>query len=724
MKDQLVNNQPVNNQATGGMDGNRSGGLYQWDKAYVGIARLKKLDLDDDKETSRLNKILFDNLPGLQYYSIWSNVTNTAIDEPGKRFVQISSCFRDKTKNDQILDVKSQQFIDFVFGDQDDLTYNMLLKEAIEKFKGSGEDKSLIGHIRINGGTYKAIHMEWPKILFDHGQEYDLYFVPLTEVADTRDDHVARDDQEIRIVSILTYFFEINESLQPFHSEKVEIISRLIYEKTKIGHVIKIERLMARVHRIASENFEKIDDFIRLIEIELLKAIPSEAIDIWRITPGRIESYVLISSNPSETVRKSFGNDVLSGIRDNCLIGEHVYSGFSFTTPEGIERRCKACMAALHLERLGLKMNSCMIIRATDLINPYKAFILFYNRVHNKRVKTFSTYETMYMEEVAQDIGILLGMYELWERKEQLKSALPHEVMSPIGDLLMGVNSVDYLIGSFLDSQPDKGSPDKYDKLAQAKISIDSLKYLIENIKNSFDNYIRFKTKDCSNVVKTQMALKDTLAGVESNYSFDFQKGKYIYVHSECEPIVAEVNKSMIYAVFNNVFKNARNYSHEYSVFKINGKNQNGLAIITFTNYGIGIEKDEIDLVFNFNYRGKELAKDDYGFMRGQGIGLALSRFFVSNCHGGRIFFSKSVHVADYNPFYLFMIRKLSTDPNVLRLTDNLEVPDFVKDYFNDPNIAGFFSTSIEPDLITPLSVDQYLFRKTFENELVVVLRT
>ncbi|MGL5354204.1 MAG: sensor histidine kinase, partial [Clostridium sp.] len=85
--------------------------------------------------------------------------------------------------------------------------------------------------------------------------------------------------------------------------------------------------------------------------------------------------------------------------------------------------------------------------------------------------------------------------------------------------------------------------------------------------------------------------------------------------------------KLWIYRAVCNLIENAIKYG-DNSKIKVKAYNKNGSAIICVEDGGKGIDKDIIDKIFNFKYRGENLKKDGYG------IGLSLVYQITNLCEG------------------------------------------------------------------------------------------
>ena len=91
-------------------------------------------------------------------------------------------------------------------------------------------------------------------------------------------------------------------------------------------------------------------------------------------------------------------------------------------------------------------------------------------------------------------------------------------------------------------------------------------------------------------------------------------------------------DKERMMQVFINLLKNAIRYSESHSTIRISYYyRENGFHEISFSNYGIGIQEKEKDLIFELFHRGDAVKKR---FTRGTGMGLYIVRD-IMRTHGG-----------------------------------------------------------------------------------------
>jgi signal transduction histidine kinase len=107
---------------------------------------------------------------------------------------------------------------------------------------------------------------------------------------------------------------------------------------------------------------------------------------------------------------------------------------------------------------------------------------------------------------------------------------------------------------------------------------------------------------------------------------------KHIAVKTELPaPCEASVDKTRIRQVFANLLDNAIKYTPENGNVTISAASQNGSAIVTFRDSGIGIPAEEQNKIWARLYRG-----DKSRSQRGLGLGLSLVKAVVE-AHGGTV---------------------------------------------------------------------------------------
>ncbi|ROV54054.1 sensor histidine kinase [Neisseria chenwenguii] len=97
------------------------------------------------------------------------------------------------------------------------------------------------------------------------------------------------------------------------------------------------------------------------------------------------------------------------------------------------------------------------------------------------------------------------------------------------------------------------------------------------------------------------------------------------------ENATVSANESYLYRAFDNVIRNAMNYSPEGSVIKVNVSQDNKNWIINVTDNGPGVNEMQLPHIFTAFYRADSSASKP-----GTGLGLALTQHIIEQ-HNGRI---------------------------------------------------------------------------------------
>ena len=210
--------------------------------------------------------------------------------------------------------------------------------------------------------------------------------------------------------------------------------------------------------------------------------------------------------------------------------------------------------------------------------------------------------------------------YENEKKKDELIVYLAHDIKTPL-TVVIGYLS----LLNEIDDMP-RVQRKKYLELVLNK------SYRLEELINELFDIARFNSE------------KIILEKEELNLNLMIEQ-----IIDDFYPILNDLNKKInfkatknlnIYAdpdklsrVFNNLIKNAINYSKDNTDIDINAKKSNNEIIVSVTNKGKMIPKDKLDKIFENFYRMDESRTSKTG---GSGLGLAISKEIVS-LHGGKI---------------------------------------------------------------------------------------
>ena len=133
-------------------------------------------------------------------------------------------------------------------------------------------------------------------------------------------------------------------------------------------------------------------------------------------------------------------------------------------------------------------------------------------------------------------------------------------------------------------------------------------------------------------VKPTDVCLQDVvMASVETARPTVQQRSQNLEVDAPMNPpVFVKGDAVRLEQVFGNLLSNACNYSPEGADIMISCREENGRAVVSVRDTGIGIRRDMLDRIFEPFVRGNG------GGPEGLGIGLTLTRNLVAQ-HGGHI---------------------------------------------------------------------------------------
>lgn len=130
---------------------------------------------------------------------------------------------------------------------------------------------------------------------------------------------------------------------------------------------------------------------------------------------------------------------------------------------------------------------------------------------------------------------------------------------------------------------------------------------------------------------KEQVSSADLIAGAIDLYGFVAEEKNIVLKAGKIESFQLLADRARLVQVLSNLVDNAIKYSPQGSVVLLESESENGFGIITITDQGLGIPKDELPRVWNRLYR-----VDSSRSSRGLGLGLSLVRAIVA-AHGGAV---------------------------------------------------------------------------------------
>ncbi|MDB5187050.1 MAG: Sensor protein resE [Candidatus Saccharibacteria bacterium] len=238
-------------------------------------------------------------------------------------------------------------------------------------------------------------------------------------------------------------------------------------------------------------------------------------------------------------------------------------------------------------------------------------------------------------------------LQKLDEAKDEFVSMASHQLRTPL-------TSVKGYLSMVLEGDAGKISDAQHHLLSEAFTSSERMVHLI----NDFLNVSRLQTGkfmvdrraiDLAKITHQEVDSLKTTAGAR-NLKLKYRKPSYF-------PTLY-IDEGKIRQVIMNFIDNAIYYSSEFSTITINLEVEDGDAILTVHNDGIGVPESEKSHLFTKFFRAANARKQRPD---GTGVGLFLSKMVVT-AHGGKMVFESQPNEGTTFGFRL-PIKKLSTPP-------------------------------------------------------------
>jgi two-component system sensor histidine kinase VanS len=206
------------------------------------------------------------------------------------------------------------------------------------------------------------------------------------------------------------------------------------------------------------------------------------------------------------------------------------------------------------------------------------------------------------------------------EKKDNLIVYLAHDIKTPLTSMIGYLSLLDEI-----DDMPLKQRK-KYTSVALNK------SYKLEELINELFDIARFNSEHII-LEKEELKLNLMLEQIiDDFYPVLNELGKNIKFNTE-ENIIIMADPDKLSRVFNNLIKNAINYSKEESEIMINVKKEESNVLVEVKNVGKQISQEKLDKIFEKFYRLDSSRNSNTG---GSGLGLAIAKDIVE-LHNGTI---------------------------------------------------------------------------------------
>lgn len=206
------------------------------------------------------------------------------------------------------------------------------------------------------------------------------------------------------------------------------------------------------------------------------------------------------------------------------------------------------------------------------------------------------------------------------QQKNDLVVYLAHDLKTPLTSV------VGYL--TLLEEAPELPAEQRAKYIG---IALDKA-YRLEQLINEFFDITRMNYQAVT-TYKTPVKLTILLIQVINEF-FPMMEEKNITVHQEIEPeLMLSADADKLARVFDNLFRNAVNYSHENTEIVCSARKGNGCILVNIKNKGDHIPAEKLEHIFDKFYRMDSSRQSATG---GAGLGLAIAKQIVE-LHDGTI---------------------------------------------------------------------------------------
>ncbi len=206
------------------------------------------------------------------------------------------------------------------------------------------------------------------------------------------------------------------------------------------------------------------------------------------------------------------------------------------------------------------------------------------------------------------------------QKKSDTLTYLAHDIRTPLASV------VGYL--SLLCEAPDMPAVqrEKYTKVAFRKA------IQFEKLIDDFFDVARYSLSDKA-LAKREIDMCILIEQLADEF-YPLLKNKELHIDLKLgEGLFVTGDGEKIARVFNNVLKNAINYSYPKSSIEICARQTLSYVVVSIKNYGKTIPADELEHIFDKFYRSKEYGQSEED---GTGLGLAIAKEIV-RIHNGSI---------------------------------------------------------------------------------------
>lgn len=207
------------------------------------------------------------------------------------------------------------------------------------------------------------------------------------------------------------------------------------------------------------------------------------------------------------------------------------------------------------------------------------------------------------------------------QKKDELIVYLAHDIKTPLTSMIGYLS----LLSEIKDMPQEQRN--RYIDIALDK------SYRLEDLINELFDVARFNSEKIV-LEKEEINLNLTLEQIADDFYPTLKEMNKKINFTSDEKTILYADPDKLSRVFNNLIKNAVNYSKENTDIDISILNKENQATVKITNKGKQIPKEKLDKIFEKFYRLDSSRTSKTG---GSGLGLAIAKEIVE-LHGGRIY--------------------------------------------------------------------------------------
>jgi len=250
-----------------------------------------------------------------------------------------------------------------------------------------------------------------------------------------------------------------------------------------------------------------------------------------------------------------------------------------------------------------------MVIICRDITERKKADIKL--KKVNEKLEIFNQKLEQKVKERTAEVEKLL------QQKDEFIFHLSHDLRTPLTPLVAFLPLLE-----------------KREKDPKIKDNIKLLNNKVNTLRNLVEKTLKFETIYSSSEVLDleDIHLKKEIDSCIKNQLFIYNKRNLKIENKIKENIIVKADKLYIWELFNNLLSNAIKNTPDKGFIIINSEKEKNFVKISVKDNGIGINKDQIDQIFEEFYK-TDISRHD---LDSSGLGLSICKQIVEK-HGGRI---------------------------------------------------------------------------------------